>query len=311
MDLDTSFLVIVSGESPSLALAEIRGICEAEDCNIEILSIVDNRKIMLRAESKFRDCIRRAGLTNEVYEEIFELPAKGKFKIESSDRVMIHKYAEFLISRGFKVDLIKPDYVFRAEKINGVEFFGLKVFERNKSEFESRKVRYRPYCKPISVHPKLARVMVNLARTRKGEKFLDPFCGTGGILIEASLIGAVVYGLDIDVEMVKGSYTNLSFYGLRANIEWGDVAEAIRFGKFRAIATDPPYGRSASSNKEKITDLYERAFRTFAEILDGYLCINLPDDRSVELGQNYLKLKEVYHQRVHKNLTRRICVYSS
>lgn len=310
MDSDIKFVAVISGENPPLAIGEIRGICEAENCKLEILS-VKNKFVLLRSDEKFGECISRAALTNEVYCEIYDEISAGKFRIESSNRTLIDKYANSLISKGFKVDLSRPDYVFFADTFEDLEFFGVRVFERNKHSFESRKVRFRPYCKPISVHPKLARAMVNLARTRRNSKFLDPFCGTGGILIEASLIGANVYGIDIDIDMVKGSLLNLNFYGLEAKIEWGDVSEAVKLGKFDAIATDPPYGRSSSSRKEKIYELYKRAFATFSEILTGYLCIILPDEKSIKLGEQYFKLKELYSQRVHKSLTRHICVYKS
>lgn len=303
------FLAVLSGENYSLAKDEILAIAEAEDLKAEIVCI-QGKFLIIEAAASLRYAIKRAAMTNYLYEEITILPKPSTFKIESTKRDLIKKYADDLISKGFSVNLTSPIYTFRAERICDYEFFGIKVFERDRRSFEMRKVQYRPFSKPISVHPKLARAMVNLARAKKGKKFLDPFCGTGGILIEACLVGARVYGMDIDMEMVKGSLKNLRYYGLNATVEWGDVSEARKLGKFWSIATDPPYGRSASTKREGIYELYDRAFQVFSDVLEGYLCINLPDDRSVEIGENYLKLEKVYLQRVHKNLTRRICVFS-
>jgi hypothetical protein len=42
-----------------------------------------------------------------------------------------------------------------------------------------------------------------------GEWILDPFCGTGGTLIEAALIGCREAGTDADLEMIAGSRKNL------------------------------------------------------------------------------------------------------
>lgn len=71
--------------------------------------------------------------------------------------------------------------------------------------------------------PKLAQTIINLAaftldekrdtapKKGKGLTVLDPFCGTGVILQEASLMGYAIYGTDVSEKMT--SYT-------RANIEW-------------------------------------------------------------------------------------------
>lgn len=56
----------------------------------------------------------------------------------------------------------------------------------NQERFEKRKAHLRLYNHPTSLHPRLARCLVNLANAKK---ILDPFCGSGGILIEAGLIG--------------------------------------------------------------------------------------------------------------------------
>lgn len=71
--------------------------------------------------------------------------------------------------------------------------------------------------------PKLAQIIINLAAftldenrsdtpaNADGQILLDPFCGTGVVLQEASLMGYGLYGTDVSEKMT--SYT-------RANIEW-------------------------------------------------------------------------------------------
>ncbi len=63
--------------------------------------------------------------------------------------------------------------------------------------------------------PKLARCMVNLTGMIAGDIVLDPFCGTGGILIEAGVMGARVVGADIDERMVEGTIKNLEYCGVK------------------------------------------------------------------------------------------------
>ena len=80
----------------------------------------------------------------------------------------------------------------------------MKKTEIDRTCFEERKVQHRPFFSPISLHPKLARVLVNISAIKRDETLLDPFCGTGGILIEAGLIGAKVIGSDIEEKMIEG-----------------------------------------------------------------------------------------------------------
>jgi len=68
----------------------------------------------------------------------------------------------------------------------------------------------RPCADPRSgmLPPKLARIMVNLARRPQTRTLLDPFCGSGGILMEAMLLGLDPTALDRDLEAVKSAREN-------------------------------------------------------------------------------------------------------
>lgn len=61
--------------------------------------------------------------------------------------------------------------------------------------------------------PKLAQIIVNLAvgdtNPLHGDVVLDPFCGTGVVLQEATLMGFDVYGTDLDPRMVEYTDQNL------------------------------------------------------------------------------------------------------
>jgi tRNA (guanine10-N2)-dimethyltransferase len=59
--------------------------------------------------------------------------------------------------------------------------------------------------------PKLAQVMINLAKPEPHATILDPFCGTGVVLQEALLMQHSVYGSDLSEKMIR--YT-------RENINW-------------------------------------------------------------------------------------------
>lgn len=60
--------------------------------------------------------------------------------------------------------------------------------------------------------PKLGQTIVNLAASTKADGvLLDPFCGTGVVLQEASLMGYEVYGTDLNEKMVRYSRDNLNW----------------------------------------------------------------------------------------------------
>lgn len=61
--------------------------------------------------------------------------------------------------------------------------------------------------------PKLARMMVNLADVPDGGTVLDPFCGSGTVLMEAAVVtGAkTIIGSDIDADQVNASRTNVEW----------------------------------------------------------------------------------------------------
>jgi len=64
--------------------------------------------------------------------------------------------------------------------------------------------------------PKLAQILINLAAPSAGGVVLDPFCGTGVVLQEATLMGYEVYGSDIEPRMIEYSEANLRWLELRA-----------------------------------------------------------------------------------------------
>ncbi len=79
------------------------------------------------------------------------------------------------------------------------------------------KDRGKPYAdrKKGMLPPKVARMMLNLAvgtTDKDSVQFLDPFCGTGTVLIEAIDAGITsVFGSDADLEAVEGTRANLAW----------------------------------------------------------------------------------------------------
>jgi tRNA G10 N-methylase Trm11 len=154
----------------------------------------------------------------------------------------------------------------------------------------------RPYIsKEISTSPKICRTLLNLAGARAGDTVLDPFCGTGTLLMEAAMLGMKVIGIDIDGDQVQGTKTNLTWFGR-------DIGERVYFDVFRgdarnltnlvhkqvdAVAFEPALGpvtrkRPTSKEAEEIikdlTKLYREALTQIALVLrpDGRVAMTIP-----------------------------------
>ncbi|MFB6128173.1 MAG: TIGR01177 family methyltransferase, partial [Halorhabdus sp.] len=132
-----------------------------------------------------------------------------------------------LVERGFTVDLDDPDHELRAvfagepsrtawdgdgigiaDAGDGVCALGWLAVEPDRG-FTSRAPTDRPFFQPGSMDPTLARALVNVAGARPDTRVLDPMCGTGGLLLEASRVGSTVVGVDALEKMVRGTRENL------------------------------------------------------------------------------------------------------
>jgi tRNA (guanine10-N2)-dimethyltransferase len=165
--------------------------------------------------------------------------------------------------------------------------------------------------------PKIARCMVNLSRARPGSKFTDPFCGVGGILIEAAVIGCDVLGIDASTRMLRGARRNLRYFGLDAlGLVHADARTTpYREGCFDAMATDPPYGRGSSTMGVKMQTLVREFLEGAVKLLrkGGHMCISVPVEVDIE-GYAYdvgFIVKEQHLVRVHRSLTRKFTVLRS
>jgi tRNA (guanine10-N2)-dimethyltransferase len=174
----------------------------------------------------------------------------------------------------------------------------------DRSSFEKRKVAERPFFSPISLHPKFARASVNLTCVRKGGIVMDPFCGTGGIVMEAATMGMRVIASDLDERMVIGCAENMEHYGLKLHdsdvLDIGDIAD--RFENVDAVVTDPPYGRSTNTAGEDANSIHGRAIGPICGCLrnGGRAAVVLP----YELRTDIMTTENIFVQRVHGSLSR-------
>ena len=162
---------------------------------------------------------------------------------------------------------------------------------------------YRSFRLPISLHPKLARALVNLSRVPTGGILADPFCGTGGIILEAARLGLRPLASDVRRKMVVGTRRSLRDLAAESAYLVADAGRGPwKAGRLDGFAADPPYGRASSSRGEPVLELYDRAFRSFADALSPgrFVAIVLPSEEAVKVGQERLELVEGHTMRVQR-----------
>ena len=225
-------------------------------------------------------------------------------------RAVEREAGEAILARqGMRVDLFKPEAEVRV-LLCARAHAGLLGGRIDRHAMVARAGGKRPFSLPVSIHPKFARAMVNLSRARPGARVVDPFCGTGGILIEAALMGCEATGSDLDQRMVAGTRTNLEHLGLRAHLTRCDVGgfpEALH-GPFDAVVTDPPYGKSTWTGGEGPGSVLARFYDAAARGLrpGGRLVLCLPDKHMLPQGDLPFSVESVHPLWVHKSLTRHV-----
>lgn len=213
-----------------------------------------------------------------------------------------------ILSKHNDVNLREPDFIVRMQMCDAVHIY-VEQRVTDTDLLEKRKVGERPFFSPISLHPKYARALINLTGVKRGGTVLDPFCGTGGIVIEAAEMGMRAVASDFDEDMVIGCRENMDFYGLELadfeTIDIGDIGE--RFPEVDAVCTDPPYGRSTKTGGEDIDRIYARAGEAIPRSLRHGARAGVVLPHPVEFPG--MDLESVYLQRVHGSLSRHYHVF--
>lgn len=229
-------------------------------------------------------------------------------------RTLPQQLGKAFVEGGGRIDLSHPDQTFvvipnRVEGTWGLFEERAKVA---RSSFEDRRSPKLPFSKPITLPPRLARAVVNLAEVQPGGRLLDPFCGTGALLAEGGLLGCRVMGADIDGAMVRGALANLAYLGVTPEaVVQADVADlpgspALRLPA-EGLVADPPYGRSASTRGETTREVVGKLIEALPRLIRSraVAVVLLPSPDLVPLLPPGVTLVgDPVPQRVHRSLTR-------
>jgi tRNA (guanine10-N2)-dimethyltransferase len=188
-------------------------------------------------------------------------------------------------------------------------YLGKVLFHPDRGAYDMRKPGSRPFFHPGVMMPRMARTLVNMSLAGPGEWLLDPFCGTGGILIEAEEIGANPSGGDMDIMMVRGTRTNAP----DAHCMLSDARSLpVKNHSVDAVVTDLPYGQSVSIMASGMESLYLHALLEVKRVLKPGRRAVIVTHRDIrETCSMVMNICEFHEQRVHKSLTRRIMVLTA
>ena len=316
---------LVRGEKSTLEKG-----AKAEKINI---SNNEDRVLILKSKENIKDLITRLAYTKRIFKLLFSCKKKELIK-------KFENYPwEKIYQKNFSIRIINlTDGTTESEKFlakfvwNSVDkpkvnlenpktpitviltknYAHVCLFlQESKENFEKRRAHLRPGLLPISMHPKLARAVVNLTGIRKGEILYDTFCGTGGILIEAGLIGCKTIGYDIYDKALKCAKENLDYFKIKKYRLMKKNALKIK-NKINYLATDLPYGKGAKAEKN-LENFYLKFLKNLRKILRKKAVIIFPDNVNYKKLIKKAKLKIIgeFDYYIHKSMTKKIVVFGA
>jgi tRNA (guanine10-N2)-dimethyltransferase len=337
---------LLSGENETLPAAEVKAILEAEgyeysnmsgfDQVLRLESDLDSVKTVQVRSAYTRFSALELFVTNANFRDIMEKVAETNFEavLKPGETFVVRinrikNYADAEINtmtlevklggqilkqtEGTRVNLKNPDKTFIGIITDEKLIFGLKLTDITSKTFSERRPRKKPFFHPSAMPSKMARCMVNLAHAKAESVLLDPFCGTGTSLIEATFIGCRAVGVDGQRRMIVGTRKNLRFFNIEAEGLVLADSRSPPFFRVDCIVTDPPYGRSSSTLKSTTEQLVEEVLASSLGLLGvgQRICIASPKTLNISrlgvaLGYRHVESHFAY---VHQSLTREIAVF--
>ncbi|MBI5872274.1 methyltransferase domain-containing protein [archaeon] len=290
----------------------------------EVLALAGTRGFMLFDNLLILNCPKfdfsRLAFTKKVLELIFICKAgnyecaadkidweghyRGNFSVRAFNSLKSEAELAGLIWHKLKkpkVNLSNPSSQFEFYFVRDKAVCGLLLSEQ-KQGFQVLKYG------SIALSPKLARAVINLTAIKPEQTLLDPFCGTGGFLVEASKLGFKALGSDINRKMIYYAKKNLRGFGIKNCKVLNQDATKIKLdSKVDAIATDLPYGRRSSLHKQGLNKLVNNFLKNADKILNKHsrMVVILPFTPKIP---KCFKSRAVIKNRIHRSLTRHIVV---
>lgn len=146
--------------------------------------------------------------------------------------------------------------------------------------------------------PKLARIMLNLAKPGPHDLIIDPFCGSGTVLNEAVLLGCQnLLGSDISLEALEASksnlawlkskYVNLDFHCQLYHCDARRLKEILPPASLGRVVTEPYLGPSRQHNN--ITKTIKELTALYSEFLINIEALLVAEARLVMVWPVFIK----------------------
>ncbi len=338
-----NFFCFLSGENPELAALEVESILKGENKPYRELLSLPQCLVFESNEQSVASISNRAAFTKIISELYFACTSEEKKILEATKKLEINSNegelgfkVEIIRVRGsskhvstqlltkeigaiikskkstFKVNLERPKITYLGLLIQNKFIFGKKLEEVDRTKLLFGRGVSLPIVRSGMMNAALARAMVNLAHVKKGDVVLDPFCGPGGILVEALNINCKAIGIDLNPQIVELAKINLLFTGKTDfEVKVGDACSLNE--KVDAIVTDPPYSISTSSYGRSHIELLKKFIPSaFKSLKKGkYMCISYPNRINIhkyaeEIG---FKLVASFNVYLHRHLIRKVDLY--
>lgn len=203
---------------------------------------------------------------------------------------------EVLSQTEVKIDIADPGRAnYLANRLGGtIEVTDEKggVFWRHSAKSWFKRDRERPFADSHKgmLPPKVARIMINLGLGKRDPKdltLLDPFCGTGTILMEGHVVGLKLIGSDQDKEQLEGSGQNLLWLGAKPDLLYSDataISQKLPESSIDLIVTEPFMGRPGTREDrlpnlaKGLSKLYLGCLKDWFKVLrpNGTVCMIFP-----------------------------------
>lgn len=297
------------GREPELSAAELRAVFSLFRLPAIITNIHSSYAIVETAASLDTDFLmQKLGGTVKIGEAIRQTPAAHLVSAQRTGKILFSLSGDGgktealalkkeLASLGRSVRYIEPkntatilhnDLVARGGDLTniGTDMFVTRAIQPIEA-FSARDYgRPARDAKSGMLPPKLAKIMINLARVPHDAVLLDPFSGSGTILMEAALMGySNLIGSDISKKAIADTKKNLQWIEKESGInnqarlfvcDVRNIDKKLQPRSIDAIVTEPFLGKPLRGNEtraslerqaKELEQLYLQALASFKKIL--------------------------------------------
>jgi tRNA (guanine6-N2)-methyltransferase len=152
---------------------------------------------------------------------------------------------------------------------------GLRIGER-----PLHRRAYKQSHLPGSLKPPVAAAMLMLGGFQPCERILDPFCGSGTILIEAGVAGLYGIGGDVNTQALEYAQRNAREAKMSVSLMQSDAARLpLPAGCVAGVVTNLPWGRQIPSTSS-LADLYRQTGCELQRVISpvGKIVLLMPAD---------------------------------